>query len=153
MISYKWGLKPVCCIQIHNYQFKVSCLFYHQLLFMWLYAGTKSNKSHSIWVLGLCSKLYDAHPDVDFTKQGQSGNNQAAPMSFTYLTNFVRLWMMQQHGFMVHLFETFKDPITIWKTWHKQCRRDTCWWLLWCLMDPSGHDLSKCERAFYILGF
>jgi hypothetical protein len=81
MISYRWGLQLVCCIQIHSYQFKVSCLCYHQLLFMWLYAGTKSNKSHSIWVLGLCSKLYDAHPDVDFTRQGQSGNNLAAPMS------------------------------------------------------------------------
>jgi hypothetical protein len=54
----------------------------------------------------------------------------------TYFSNFVRLWMMQQLGFMVHLFETFRDPITIWKTLHRQCRRLK--YLLVIVVVPDG---------------
>ncbi len=34
-----------------------------------MYAGTQNTKSGSICILGVCNKIYDAHPNFDFTTQ------------------------------------------------------------------------------------
>lgn len=115
----------------------------------WSFVGAWCNKGGSIYILGACNKKFPKNWNHDFVEKFRFNTNQPTPMSvFIWQAPWVFKGckgMCSWSIFPKHskISSCFEKPYT-----NMEGGGDTCWWLLWSPMDPSSHDLGKCEGAF-----